>query len=137
MPKRVYITREDLEHFGFLVECLEYASTLSGTARRAHTENWRKRIETKPERNETVFVSSRERDEGDEFSSRWNPTMRKAAASERMNEECDTAPNQSSSSSGSARMEEAEHLEVAEREREKTVDRTRDEGKADDEDEEQ
>ena len=41
----MYITREDLEVFGFATKCLRFMSLLKGTARQAHTENCRRRIE--------------------------------------------------------------------------------------------
>ena len=43
--KRVYISRENLEEFGFTARCLGCMSLLRGTARRAHTESCRRRIE--------------------------------------------------------------------------------------------
>ena len=38
----MYITREDLEVFGFAAECPGFMSLLKETARQAHTENCRK-----------------------------------------------------------------------------------------------
>ena len=45
VPKRVYISRENLEEFGFTAMCPGCMSLLRGTARKAHTENCRRRIE--------------------------------------------------------------------------------------------
>ena len=45
VPKRVYISREILEVFGFTARCPGCMSLLRGTARQAHTENCRRRIE--------------------------------------------------------------------------------------------
>ena len=45
VPNRVYISRENLEKFGFTVRCPGCMSLLWGTARQAHTENCRRRIE--------------------------------------------------------------------------------------------
>ena len=45
VPKRVYTTREDLEVFGFTARCPGCMSLLKGTARQAHTNNCRRRIE--------------------------------------------------------------------------------------------
>ena len=45
VPKRVYISRENLEEFGFTARCPGCMSLLRGTARLAHTENCRRRIE--------------------------------------------------------------------------------------------
>ena len=39
VPKRVYITREDLEVFGFTARCPGCVSLLKMSARQAHTEN--------------------------------------------------------------------------------------------------
>ena len=44
-PKRVYISRENLEEFGFTAICPGCMSFLQGTARQAHMENCRRRIE--------------------------------------------------------------------------------------------
>ena len=38
VPKRVYISREDLEMFGFTAKCPGCMSLLKGAARQAHTE---------------------------------------------------------------------------------------------------
>ena len=43
--KRLYTTGEDLEVFGITARCPACTSLLKGTARQAHTENYRKRIE--------------------------------------------------------------------------------------------
>ena len=43
--RRDCITREDLEVFGFTAKCPGCMSLLKGTARQAHTENCRMRIE--------------------------------------------------------------------------------------------
>ena len=45
VPKRVYISRKNLKEFGFTVRCPGCMSLLRGTARQAHTENCRRRIE--------------------------------------------------------------------------------------------
>ena len=45
VPKRVYVSRENLEEFGFTARCPGCVSLLRGTARQAHTENCRRRIE--------------------------------------------------------------------------------------------
>ena len=45
VPKRVYISRENLEEFGFTARCSRCMSLLRGTARQAHTESCRMRIE--------------------------------------------------------------------------------------------
>ena len=45
VPKRVYISRENLEEFGFTARCPGCMSLLRGIARQAHTENCRRRIE--------------------------------------------------------------------------------------------
>ena len=45
VPKRVYISRENLEEFGFTARCPGCMSLLRGTARQAHAENCRRRIE--------------------------------------------------------------------------------------------
>ena len=45
VPKRVYISRENLEEFGFTARCPGCMSLLRKTARQAHTENCRRRIE--------------------------------------------------------------------------------------------
>ena len=45
VPKRVYKTREDLEVLKFTARCRGRVSLLMGTARKAHTENRRRRIE--------------------------------------------------------------------------------------------
>ena len=45
VPKRVYISREYLEEFGFTARCLGCMSLLRGTARQADTENCRRRLE--------------------------------------------------------------------------------------------
>ena len=44
VQKRVNVTGEDLEVFGFTARCPRCMSLLSGTARPARTENCRKRI---------------------------------------------------------------------------------------------
>ena len=41
----MYISRENLEEFGFTARCLGCTSLLRGTARQAHTENCRRRVE--------------------------------------------------------------------------------------------
>ena len=46
MPKRVYITREMLDEFGFTARCYGCMSLLRETARQAHTEECRKRMKT-------------------------------------------------------------------------------------------
>ena len=43
--KGVYITREDLEASRFTAKCSWCMSSLKGTARQAHTENCRRRLE--------------------------------------------------------------------------------------------
>ena len=48
VPKRVSISREILEEFGFTARCPGGMSLLRGTARLAHTENCRRRIEEEP-----------------------------------------------------------------------------------------
>ena len=45
VPKRVYISREDLEEVGFTARCPGITSSLRGTAIQAHTENCRRRVE--------------------------------------------------------------------------------------------
>ena len=45
VPKGVYMTREDLEVFRFIARCPGCTSLLKFTARQAHTENYRMRIE--------------------------------------------------------------------------------------------
>ena len=45
VPKRVYITREDLEVFGFTSRCAGWMSLLKWTARQSHKENRGRRIE--------------------------------------------------------------------------------------------
>ena len=45
VPKRVYISRENLEEFGFTARCLGCMSLLRRIARQAHTESCRRRIE--------------------------------------------------------------------------------------------
>ena len=45
VPKRVYITHEDLEEFGFTARCPGFFFLLKGSARQAHTENCPKRNE--------------------------------------------------------------------------------------------
>ena len=45
VPRRVYITREDLEAFGVTARCPQCLSLLKEAARQAHTENCRKRFE--------------------------------------------------------------------------------------------
>ena len=45
VPKRAYISREDIETFGFTARCLGCLSILNGTARHAHTEGCQRRIE--------------------------------------------------------------------------------------------
>ena len=45
VPKRVYISREKLKEFGFTATCPWCMSLLCGTARQAHTEHCRRRIE--------------------------------------------------------------------------------------------
>ena len=45
VPKRVSMSRENLEEFGFTARCLGCTSLLRGTARQAHTENCRRRVE--------------------------------------------------------------------------------------------
>ena len=45
VPKRVYISRENLEEFGFTARCPGCMLLLRGTARQAHTESCRRRIE--------------------------------------------------------------------------------------------
>ena len=45
VPKRVYKTREDLEVFKFTARCPGRMPLSKGTAREAHTENRRRRIE--------------------------------------------------------------------------------------------
>ena len=42
IPKRVYISRENLEEFGFTARCPGCVSLLRGTARQAHTESCRR-----------------------------------------------------------------------------------------------
>ena len=49
VPKRVYKTSEDLEVFKFTARCRGRVSLLMGTARQAHTENRRRRIEEEAE----------------------------------------------------------------------------------------
>ena len=48
VPKRVYISRENLAEFGFTARCPGCMSLLRGTARQAHTENCRRRLEEAP-----------------------------------------------------------------------------------------
>ena len=43
--RRVYITREDLEVYGFTARCPGCMSLRKGTARQAHLENCPKQIE--------------------------------------------------------------------------------------------
>ena len=45
VPKRVYISRENSKEFGFTARCPGCMSLLRGTARQAHTENCRRRLE--------------------------------------------------------------------------------------------
>ena len=45
LPKRVYMSRENVEEFGFTARCPGCVSLHQGTARQAHTENCRRRIE--------------------------------------------------------------------------------------------
>ena len=45
VPKRVYISRENLKEFGFTARCPGCMSLLRGTARQAHTKSCRRRIE--------------------------------------------------------------------------------------------
>ena len=45
VPKRVCTSRENLEEFGFTARCPGCTSLLRGTARQAHTESCRRRIE--------------------------------------------------------------------------------------------
>ena len=45
VPKRVYTTREDLEVFGFTARCPRCMAFFMATARQAHVENCRMRIE--------------------------------------------------------------------------------------------
>ena len=45
VPKRVYISLENLEEFRFTARCTGCMSLLRGTARQAHTENCRRRLE--------------------------------------------------------------------------------------------
>ena len=45
VPKRVYISRENLEEFGFTARCLGCTSMHWRTARQAHTVNCRRRVE--------------------------------------------------------------------------------------------
>ena len=40
VPKRAYISREDIGTFGFTARCLGCLSILKGTARQAHTEGF-------------------------------------------------------------------------------------------------
>ena len=45
VQKRLHMTREDLEVFGFTARCPGCMSLLKGTARQAHTEKCQRRIE--------------------------------------------------------------------------------------------
>ena len=45
VPKRVYISRENLKELGFTARCPGCMSLLRGTAKQAHTENCRRRLE--------------------------------------------------------------------------------------------
>ena len=45
VPKRAYISQEILQEFGFAARCPGCMSLLRGTARQAHTEKCRRRIE--------------------------------------------------------------------------------------------
>ena len=62
VQQSVYLTCEDLEHFGFATKCPGRVSPLIRTARHAHMENCRKRIETELRRH---HKGGREMDEGE------------------------------------------------------------------------
>ena len=48
--REVCISRENLEEFGFAARCPGCMSLLRGTARQAHTQNCRRRVEGPPRR---------------------------------------------------------------------------------------
>ena len=63
VPRRVYIKKDDLETFGYTVGCPGCISILKGTARQAHSEACRKRMEEKLKGTERSKVVERRVDE--------------------------------------------------------------------------
>ena len=47
VPRRAYITKEDVEKHGYSAECPGCPTILRGTSRQGHSEGCRKRIEEK------------------------------------------------------------------------------------------
>ena len=45
VPRKVYISKEDVETFGYTARCPGCVSILRGTARQQHSEQCRKRLE--------------------------------------------------------------------------------------------
>jgi len=63
MPRRIYIKKDDLEKHGYMVGCPGCVSILKGTARQAHSEACRKRMETELKNTDRSKAAERRVDE--------------------------------------------------------------------------
>ena len=109
VPKRVCISRENLQEFGFTARCPGCMSLLRGTARQAHTENCRRRIEEELKGTAKAHAATRRIKENQDRAAEKGTKRTKADQEEerqqrehgestaRMEED---APNSSSSGSG-------------------------------------
>ena len=123
VPKRVYISRENWEEFGFTARCPGCMSLLHGTARQAHTESCLTRIEEELKGKAKAHAVTRRMKEYQDRAAEKGTKRTKADQEEgrqqrehgestgRMEEDTptssfsgsgDVAPTQSSSSSSSA-----------------------------------
>ena len=123
LPKRVYRSRENVGEFGFTARCPGCVSLLRGTARQAHTENCRRRIEEELKSTAKADAATRrtkeyqdraaekgtkrtktDQEEGQQQCEHGESTarMEEDAPSSSSSGSGDVAPTQSSSSSSSA-----------------------------------
>ena len=63
VPRRVYLQKSDFERYGFSMGCPGCVSILKGTARQAHSEGCRKRMETEMKGLEKTREADRRREE--------------------------------------------------------------------------
>ena len=63
VPRAVYIRKEDLEKFGYIVGCPGCKSVLKRTTRQAHSEECRKRLEAELEETERAKRAKKKKDE--------------------------------------------------------------------------
>ena len=99
VSKRAYMSREDLETFGFTARCIGCLSIFKGTARQAHTKGFRRRIEGEmPDTVEAEAVQRRVKEYQDKAVERAT----KRTESSREETQVDTSTKSSSSSGGAA-----------------------------------